>query len=357
MNGREALRLMLDGGPGFCQIALTNACNARCRFCSFPRVPTDDRIMADPERLLAGLGLLRRRGVRYLTLTGGEPLLYPKFLDVLARAQHLGLNTLLVTNGALLTRDLLRHFQATGLGRLLISVDAADPQVHDAHRGLPGLAGHIRDLAPLAAGLGLAPTASVTLSRLTGDLGRIATSLRDQGFVAVTFSYPLTRLDSPYLGCADSPLVDFSPVELAGIFDRLLALKAASPLPILNTRQGLLDLKRRLQGRPTRLPCLAGYKYFFLDWRLDVYRCHVLGHRLGPLEDLPRFAPRRELCAGCFSECYLDASAYQHFAVSLSEARAAWRRGQPLKGLARLLSPVNARSLAALWQGRQWLRQ
>ncbi len=357
MAGREAIRLLLDGGPGFCQIALTNACNARCRFCSFPQVPPGERALADPRRLLPGLALLRRRGVRYLTLTGGEPLLYPALLEVLVEARRLGLATLVVTNGALLTPDLLRRFREAALGRLFISVDAADPRVHDAHRGLPGLAAHIRALVPLAARLGLAPTASVTLSRLTGDLGKLAASLRSQGFAALTFSYPLTRLDSPYLGYASDPVVDFTPSELGQLFDRLLALKAAAPLPILNTRQGLLELKRRLQGRPSRLLCLAGHKYFFLDWHLDVYRCHVLNHRLGPLEDFPRFGPIRQPCAGCFSECYLDASVYQHFAVSLADARAAWRRGEPLAGLTHLLNPGNARSLAALWQGRRWLRQ
>jgi len=30
MTGKELLGLMLQGGPGFCQIAVTNACNAGC---------------------------------------------------------------------------------------------------------------------------------------------------------------------------------------------------------------------------------------------------------------------------------------------------------------------------------------
>jgi MoaA/NifB/PqqE/SkfB family radical SAM enzyme len=34
MNLKELLRLTVRGEPGFCPIAVTNACNALCRFCS-----------------------------------------------------------------------------------------------------------------------------------------------------------------------------------------------------------------------------------------------------------------------------------------------------------------------------------
>jgi hypothetical protein len=32
MTAKELLRLMVQGGPGVCQFAITNACNAHCRF-------------------------------------------------------------------------------------------------------------------------------------------------------------------------------------------------------------------------------------------------------------------------------------------------------------------------------------
>ena len=54
------MHLALQGGPGFCQIAVTNACNARCHFCSFPQVAAGDRLGADPERLFKGLHALKK---------------------------------------------------------------------------------------------------------------------------------------------------------------------------------------------------------------------------------------------------------------------------------------------------------
>ena len=51
----EMVKMAVLGGPGFLQVALTNACNAHCRFCSFPGVPPAAWRMADPVRLARGL--------------------------------------------------------------------------------------------------------------------------------------------------------------------------------------------------------------------------------------------------------------------------------------------------------------
>ena len=213
MTGKELLRLLLQGGPGFIQIAVTNACNASCRFCSFPRVAPADRVMADPARLCRGLKVLKDRGVDYLCLTGGEPLLYPAWFEVLGRARDLGIHTLLCTNGWRLSPASIHALKAAGLETLIISIDGPTAAAHDAHRGLPGLAIHIREMVPELRRAGLNPVASVTLSRLIGDLGAMLRFLEELGFRRVTFSYPITRLHSSYLGFADHYSVDFTPAD------------------------------------------------------------------------------------------------------------------------------------------------
>jgi MoaA/NifB/PqqE/SkfB family radical SAM enzyme len=356
MTGKELLRLMLQGGPGFCQIAVTNACNAHCRFCSFPRVPTGEWVMPDPAQLRRGLEVLKNQGIHYLCLTGGEPLLYPELLPVLGRARDLGVHTLLCTNGWLLNPAYIRALQRAGLETLIISLDAPSAGAHDAHRGLAGLTEHIREMVPQLRRAGLNPVASVTLSRLIGDLGEMLRFLEDLGFRRVTFSYPITRLNSSYLGFADHYSVDFTPGELHRWFSRIKELKATTSLNILNPRLALSELQRQLTGRPARFPCLAGYKYFFVDWHLQVFRCHYLNEPLGPLEDFSQIPPIRNGCNACAIDCYRDPSVYQYPAVSVADSLAALRRGQWLKGLGALLRPYNFLSLAALLEGRHWLR-
>lgn len=357
MNLRDFFSLFLEGGPGLVQMAVTNACNARCRFCSFPQVPAPDIVMADPRRLARGLASLRQRGAHYVSFTGGEPLLYPYLLPALAQAHELGLKTLLITNGALLTPQLLQDLRRSGLDGLIISLDAASGAAHDEHRGLPGLTAHIRDMLPQAQGAGLYPIASVTVSRLINDLDALVHFVKNLGFARFTFSYPVTRLASSYLGYADNDLVNYSHRELDDLFGRLLALKSRAPLAILNSRQGLLDLQRRLRGQTRRFPCLAGYKHFYVDWRLEVYRCHHLPHTLGPLEEIHQAPPIRDGCDACVIECYRDASVFQHLAVVCADAMTAWRRGRWLQGLATMLHPHNFLSLADLLEGRRWVQR
>jgi len=356
MTGKELLRLLLQGGPGFCQIAVTNACNALCRFCSFPRVAPAERVMADPARLCRGLQVLKDKGVNYLCLTGGEPLLYPALLPALGRARDLGVHTLLCTNGSLLTPAYIHALKAAGLETLIISVDGPTAAAHDAHRGLPGLTEHIREMVPELRRAGLNPVASVTLSRLIGDLREMLRFLEELGFRRVTFSYPITRLNSSYLGFADHYSVDFTPTELYQWFSRVKELKATTSLNILNPRLALSELQRQLTGRPARFPCLAGYKYFFVDWDLQVFRCHYLDETLGPLEDICQIPPMRNNCNACAIDCYRDPSVYQYLAVSVADSLAALRRGKWLEGLGTLLHPYNFLSLAALLEGRHWLR-
>jgi len=356
MTLKEILSLVIQGGPGFCQIAVTNACNARCRFCSFPRVPSAEQVMAEPQGLLTGLESACRAGIKFLSITGGEPLLYPELPTFLVRARDLGIRVVLCTNGSLLTPSRIQEFRDAGLDTLIISLDADSPDRHDDNRGLPGLTAHIREMIPYLDRAGLDPVASVTLSRLVEDLEGTLDFLHRLGFRRMTFSYPITRLHSSYLGFADHYSVDFTPEELNRWFGRIREMKAGAPLTILNPRLGLAEMQRQLQGRPSRFPCLAGFKYFFVDWNLKVYRCHYLGETLGRWEEMANITPVRDGCAACTIECYREPSIFQYMAVSLADALTAWGQGRWLKGLGALLHPYNFLSLAALLEGRHWVR-
>ncbi len=356
MTLKELVYLALRGGPGFLQLAVTNACNAHCRFCSFPRVPAAEWRMADPARLDHGLDAMERAGIRYVCYTGGEPLLYPDLLHSLAHAQGLGLETLLVTNGMLLTPAVIQNLSAVGLQTLIISLDAASEEVHDRNRGVPGLTSNIKEVIPLVHQLGIKAVASVTLSRLIDDLDALVRFVRNLGFTRLTFSYPLTRLNSSYLGFADSHLVNFSPEELDLLFSQILEIKERSPIFILNPRQALEDVRRQLRGLPSRFPCLAGFKYFFADWNLEVYRCHFLADNLGLLEEIDRLTPIRDDCNACSIDCYQDPSVFQYVAVSLADTLAAWRRKEIIQGFKSLLRTNNLLSLAALLEGRHWVQ-
>jgi MoaA/NifB/PqqE/SkfB family radical SAM enzyme len=355
MKITEHLRLLAQGGPGFIQIALTNACNARCQFCNFSQVKPEDRLMADPKRLRRGIQALATAGVRYIVFTGGEPLLYPHLETILNESQGLGMSNLLCTNGRLLTRERIDLLRKSGVSHLIISIDAASAAEHDAHRGFPGLCHLIRDLLPQIKQSGIKPLASVTISRLFANFEILGNFLAYLGFEQVTFSYPVTSLNSSYLSYGTQASVTFSAAELVDIFQKLKEWKLTAPLEVMNPSLSMTELQRQFCGRPVRFPCLAGYKYFFIDWHLDVYRCQYHRKILGPLEEFGELPRERDNCHACHVDCYRDASVQQYLAIVLGDVWGELRRGKWGRALRHLIHPNNFLSLGAIIEGRRWL--
>src|ERR1700748_50775 len=96
----DTLRLVLDkGGPGFCQFALNNACNANCGFCNFARetFPKSQWKFADRDGGVKAIDILYRNGVRYLLFTGGEPTLHPHLIEFTEHAVEIGMKVMLVS--------------------------------------------------------------------------------------------------------------------------------------------------------------------------------------------------------------------------------------------------------------------
>jgi sulfatase maturation enzyme AslB (radical SAM superfamily) len=192
------------GGPGTCHFAITSACNARCGFCSFARdqLPAASRHSVTLAEAKLASDILKRNGVRFLHFTGGEPLVHRDFMAMVSHAAQIGMIPTLVTNGALLTPKRVDALADAGLATVYISIDAASSTVHDSNRGLTGLSARIRRANVALKRRQIPSSASVTMSRLV-DYSVLPEFLRDLGFGAVTFSYPLRTLPSSYLACAN----------------------------------------------------------------------------------------------------------------------------------------------------------
>ncbi|NSW85102.1 MAG: radical SAM protein [Syntrophobacteraceae bacterium] len=352
----DTLRLSLfDGGPGFSQVAVTNRCNADCAFCNFARSQGLEKHDAPADRLLRSIDVLYEKGIRYVALIGGEPLLYPDMDRVVSGMSRRGMEPIICTNGWLLSEKRIRRLADTGIRNLIISIDAPDAGVHDKNRGLPGLTERIRKANAIINRLGMHSTASVTISRLLGDIKRLPTFLDEMGFADLTFSYPLQKLYSTYLSYSDSRLVEFSACELLAIFEQLKALK--KHFRVLNPTAGMDEMMRFLRNEPARFPCLAGYKYFFIDWNLDVYRCHYLPTRICSVEDLPNAAPVRDNCARCMIDCYREPSILQYCAVALADSWRELKRGRLRSSAACLFNSNNVVSLEAVAEQFELVRR
>src|SRR6516225_9848778 len=100
----DMLRLIRNGGPGLCNVAVTNSCNATCDFCNFERgkVPASNLRWIDTGMFAAPLDILYARNIRYVSFFGGEPLLHPYLADMIGMTVAKNMGPAVITNGWLL---------------------------------------------------------------------------------------------------------------------------------------------------------------------------------------------------------------------------------------------------------------
>ena len=112
------------------RVSLTAACNYACTYCvpdGRRLVPAERELPADQMARAVEL-LIAAAGIDKLRVTGGEPLVTPKFDLFLQHVTRLGLSDIsITTNGQLLLRKLPVLID-TGLKRINVSLDTLDPE-------------------------------------------------------------------------------------------------------------------------------------------------------------------------------------------------------------------------------------
>ena len=124
-------------------IYLSDNCNLRCRHCwivpRFTDGKPDPGRVVDVDALRDAVREGKALGLSSAKLTGGEPMLHPRFLDVVDMLTAEGLSLHMETNGTLLTAEVAHHLKdKTRLTFVSVSLDGADARTHDAFRGVEG---------------------------------------------------------------------------------------------------------------------------------------------------------------------------------------------------------------------------
>jgi len=205
------------------------------------------------------------------------------------------------------------------------------------------------------AGLGIQTTASVTASKLIEDYEKLPQFLSELGFTSCTFSYPLTALASSYLSFSDSSLVAYRTEELIEVFQKIKRMKRTSGYPVVNPTESLDEMQRHLRKEPEKFGCLGGHKYFYLDWNLNLYRCHFWETPMCSIYEFDQSKIIRDGCTRCMIDCYRDPSVLQFVAISASDAYRNLKKGRLVAAARNILDRRNVTSLRAVWEDRKWI--
>lgn len=115
----------------------TNDCNMYCDHCYRDAgCKAEEELSTEEAKTL--LEQIARANFKIMIFSGGEPLIRPDIVELVAYATSLGLRPVFGTNGTLLTLDMAQKLKAAGAMGMGISLDSLDVQKHNQFRKFPG---------------------------------------------------------------------------------------------------------------------------------------------------------------------------------------------------------------------------
>jgi SynChlorMet cassette radical SAM/SPASM protein ScmF len=158
---------------------LTEGCNLACRHCWMgPRFdPAGDRYPTLPgESFETAIREAKPLGLASVKLTGGEPLLHPRFTQLLGIVQREGFRLTIETNGLLCTPEIAAEIAKSPNRFVSVSIDGADAATHEWVRGVPGSFEAARRAVKNLVATGTRPQIIFTVMR--GNVGQMEAMVR-----------------------------------------------------------------------------------------------------------------------------------------------------------------------------------
>ena len=364
MKYRTLLTYLAKGRiPGQLVIQLTDRCNARCPQCGMRVTETFPRSRLTNDDIKRMLDRAVEQGVKAVSFTGGEPLLYlDDLVDLIKYAGSLGIEYIRTgTNGFLFSDHLAEDFEKrvnliaeklaqTPLYTFWISIDSAIPHVHEQMRGFPGLFKGIEKALPIFHRHGIYPAANLGLNRNLGGFYEqtAATFLNanpeeqadafyqhfrnafrqfyqriiHMGFTISNTCYPMSIDDraareglKPVYGASSTEAIaSFSAAEKALLFRALADTipEYRSEIRVFTPLSAIGSLIGQYGGNhQAGYPCRGGVDFFFVDAKdSNTYPCGYRGN-----ENYGRFwnldiknLKKQQPCTRCDWECFRDPS-------------------------------------------------
>lgn len=117
------------------QIEITGICNLKCKHCRASYDPMEHISIDLVDKLFDFLG---NKKPTDLIISGGEPFLHPKIVDILKLVKSKNVNNLIITtSGFHLKEKIIKEIKSIGFNNITfqISIDSAIEEKHNAFRG------------------------------------------------------------------------------------------------------------------------------------------------------------------------------------------------------------------------------
>lgn len=291
-------------------------------------------------------------GFQALSLTGGEPLLFPDDLtELIHHAHRAGISHVRTgTNGFIFSgsdkpgfekriAQIAQGLADSGLYSFWISLDSANPHEHEAMRGLPGVIKGMEKGLPIFHAHGIYPSANLGINRNTGGKNLLLYQdnldekvffeifkkafrkfyqfTLDLGFTTASACYPMSQEgddggSSSYGAISTDRVIHFSSREKGLLFQALYETipEFRSKLRIFTPLCSLYNLIRQYRdGRKSLYSCYGGQDFFFVECgQGKIHPCGYLDTIFPDLPDLKTRPDNKIDCNLCEWECFRDPS-------------------------------------------------
>jgi len=168
--------------PHMVNIALTDKCNSNCAHCSFysgegkqrnSYSESGDRRLMTTQEIKSAIDQSLDLGAAVFNFVGGEPLLRDDIFEIISHIDPDRAICNLFTNGWHLSEH-VNNLRKAGLASVRVSIDSAEPSVHDKKRNHPGLFERAIRGIRAAKDAGMMTTVSCTLTQREIEDGELA---------------------------------------------------------------------------------------------------------------------------------------------------------------------------------------
>ena len=294
----------------FSEFALTNTCSAQCSFCTIWK--QKPKVSVDLDKALKTIDKLADLHVKFITLTGGEPVIHPHVEDIVQRCTDRKMvSSILVADPRLLTENKLNSISEAGIDMIAISLDHYDDAVLYESRKIEGLSSKIADAVSRinAKRNGeINSMASILISTFNHtSLEKLFKVTKDMGFKSIAINYPEFSQSPVYTLGGEG--INLKKEEVATALEEVIRLQKKG-YNVVNPELSIKSIISYLRGTGSKYQCFGGYRVLFVDWFFHVHPCMHLADNYGDILDMEEEDLRKKGCDACNMSWYRDLSIY-----------------------------------------------
>ena len=267
--------------PSSIYIMITRRCNLRCVMCGIPLNPSPEITVDEWKRILDDISNWTRGSCK-LQFSGGEPLLFKGFMEVLKHSVDLGLLPGFCTNATLINEDNAARLMEMGLENINVSLDGVE-EFGDRIRGAGSFARTDAGIQRLVDARTKTKSRTPIILKTclmgvnTPGIGRLLEYVRSSGVDAILFQpMEIREFDSDsnasLLNCEESAMQEAVDLIIESRMKEKIVLNS-----LANLRLFAEYFKRRGAPGPVRQRCTVGDGSLMIDSQGAMSFCIGLG--------------------------------------------------------------------------------